>query len=217
MSKSIFWLIGLWLVASLSIVSCSESDGEADPYTNWRERNQRYIDSIATVAEAHQGNEVGQWKIIRSYKLPDPGLGETGRVNDNVYCKILKVGDGTVSPLFTDSVNVHYRGKFIPLYNGEEVVFDQSFQGELNDETINTITPSGFRPSGVVTGWTTALQEMKEGDYWEVYLPYQLGYGVSDYNSIPGYSTLLFTIYLQKVIPLEPTGKSVAGEPDESL
>ena len=70
MNKSILWLIGLLFVTSLSIVSCSESDGTEDPYANWEERNQRYIDSIATVAEANQGNEVGQWKIIRSYKLP---------------------------------------------------------------------------------------------------------------------------------------------------
>ena len=69
MNKSILWLIGLLFVTSLSIVSCSESDGTEDPYANWEERNQRYIDSIATVAEANQGYEVGQWKIIRSYKL----------------------------------------------------------------------------------------------------------------------------------------------------
>jgi FKBP-type peptidyl-prolyl cis-trans isomerase FklB len=52
MNKSILWLIGLLFVTSLSIVSCSETDGTEDPYANWEERNQRYIDSIATVAEA---------------------------------------------------------------------------------------------------------------------------------------------------------------------
>lgn len=104
MNKSILWLISLLFVASLSIVSCSESDGTEDPYANWEERNQRYIDSIATVAEANQGNEVGQWKIIRSYKLPPLGLNETGKVNDNVYCKIVKIGDGTTSPIATDTV-----------------------------------------------------------------------------------------------------------------
>ena len=124
MNKSILWLISLLFVASLSIVSCSESDGTEDPYANWEERNQRYIDSIATVAEANQGNEVGQWKIIRSYKLPPLGLNETGKVNDNVYCKIVKIGDSTTSPIATDTVAVNYRGQFI---NG--TVFDQSYQG----------------------------------------------------------------------------------------
>jgi FKBP-type peptidyl-prolyl cis-trans isomerase FklB len=79
MNKSILWLIGLLFVTSLSIVSCSETDGTEDPYANWEERNQRYIDSIATVAEANRGNGEGQWKIIRSYKLPSLGLNETGK------------------------------------------------------------------------------------------------------------------------------------------
>ena len=130
MNKSILWLIGLLFVTSLSIVSCSETDGTEDPYANWEERNQRYIDSIATVAEANRGNGEGQWKIIRSYKLPSLGLNETGKIIDNVYCKIQKVGDGTESPIATDTVAVNYRGQLI---NG--TVFDQSYQGELDPET----------------------------------------------------------------------------------
>ena len=206
MNKSILWLIGLLFVTSLSVVSCSETDGVEDPYANWEERNQRYIDSIATVAESNQGNEVGQWKIIRSYKLPPLGLDEKGKVNDNVYCEILEVGDGTVSPLFTDSVDVHYRGQLIPLNDGQIVTFDQSYQGELD---LNAATSVGYKPSGVVTGWTSALQEMKAGDRWKLYIPYNLGYGESGYSSIPGYSILIFDLYLEKVIPLRGSGKAV--------
>ena len=206
MNKSILWLIGLLFVTSLSVVSCSETDGVEDPYANWEERNQRYIDSIATVAEANQGNEVGQWKIIRSYKLPPLGLDEKGKVNDNVYCEILEVGDGTVSPLFTDSVDVNYRGQLIPLNDGQIVTFDQSYQGELD---LNAATSVGYKPSGVVTGWTSALQEMKAGDRWKLYIPYNLGYGESGYSSIPGYSILIFDLYLEKVIPLRGSGKAV--------
>ena len=206
MNKSILWLIGLLFVTSLSVVSCSETDGVEDPYANWEDRNQRYIDSIATVAEANQGNEVGQWKIIRSYKLPPLGLDEKGKVNDNVYCEILEVGDGTVSPLFTDSVDVHYRGQLIPLNDGQIVTFDQSYQGELD---LNAATSVGYKPSGVVTGWTSALQEMKAGDRWKLYIPYNLGYGESGYSSIPGYSILIFDLYLEKVIPLRGSGKAV--------
>ena len=62
MNKSILWLIGLLFVTSLSIVSCSETDGTEDPYANWEERNQRYIDSIATVAEAIEAMEKGNGK-----------------------------------------------------------------------------------------------------------------------------------------------------------
>ena len=66
-----------------------------------KERNQRYIDSIATVAEANRGNGEGQWKIIRSYKLPSLGVNETGKIIDNVYCKIQKVGWKNSRPLLS--------------------------------------------------------------------------------------------------------------------
>lgn len=207
MNKSILWLIGLLFVTSLSIVSCSESDGAEDPYANWEERNQRYIDSIATIAEANQGNGVGQWKIIRSYKLPPLGLNETGKVNDNVYCKILKIGDGTESPIATDTVAVNYRGQLI---NG--TVFDQSYQGELDPETA---TPRTFVAGEVVAGWSTALMKgfggMKAGDCWILYIPYQLAYGKAGYNSIPGYSTLIFDLNLVDVFPLKGTERSLDG------
>ena len=207
MNKSILWLVGLLFVTSLSIVSCSESDGAEDPYANWEERNQRYIDSIATVAEANQGNGVGQWKIIRSYKLPDLGLNETGKVNDNVYCKIIWKGDG-VKPLFTDTVSVDYRGKLI-----DGVIFDQSYTGELNPDfavpaNYPYIDSYGYAHD-LATGPKTATMQMHVGDRWEVYIPYDLGYGKDSSDKIPGYSTLIFDWYLADVIPLKGTERSL--------
>ena len=94
------------------------------------------------------------------------------------------------------TVITHYRGKLIPLYDGSEVVFDQSFKGELNTETA---VPVGFAVGGVIVGWTTALQEMVEGDRWEVYIPQGLGYGqTGSGNSIPAHSTLIFDMKLEK-------------------
>lgn len=211
MNKNILWLIGLLFVTSLFAASCSETDGEVDPYANWEERNQRYIDSIATVAAANLGDEVGKWKVIRSYKLPDLGLNETGKVNDYVYCKILEKGTGTVSPIFTDSVDTHYKGEMIPLLNGNRVTFDQSYSGsELNVETDLTV---GFKSGEVITGWTSALQAMKAGDRWQLYIPHELAYGETGSNrgavAIPGYSALIFDLMLVKVIPLKGTGRSV--------
>ncbi len=89
-------------------------------------------------------------------------MNETGKINDNVYCKIQKVGDGTESPIATDTVAVNYRGQFI---NG--TVFDQSYQGELDPETA---TPRKFLVGAVIAGWSTALMKgyggMKVGDQW---------------------------------------------------
>lgn len=201
MNKSILWLFGLLFVASSALVSCSETDGVEDPYANWEERNQKYIDSIAVVAKAAQGTEPGQWKIIRSYKLPPLNLGQEGDVNDYVYCKILKAGDG-VTPLFTDTVGVNYRGEMI---NG--TVFDQSYTGELKP---GLAIPAKFAlNSNLITGWPTVLQQMKVGDRWMVYIPADLGYGASTTSGIPGYSTLIFDIDLDDVYPLKSNGRSV--------
>lgn len=196
MKKSIFWVLGLLWVASFGIVSCDETDGTVDPYFNWEERNQLYIDSIAKVARANMGTEVGQWKVIHTYKF-DPSLNELNpNVNDYVYCKILENGTELMNPLFTDSVATHYRGQLIPLYDGSKVVFDQSYQGELNTDIALPVT---FSVDGVVVGWQTALQEMVEGDRWEVYVPYGMGYGSYTTSGIPAYSTLIFDMKLVKI------------------
>jgi FKBP-type peptidyl-prolyl cis-trans isomerase FklB len=93
------------------------------------------------------------------------------------------------------------------LYTGTVVTFDQSYTGDLD---LQTAVPSGFRLGSVITGWTTALQQMHAGDRWTVYVPADLGYGDTGSGStIPGGSTLIFDLYLSKVIPLEPTGKAV--------
>lgn len=212
MNKSILWLIVLLFVASFSIVSCSESDGTEDAYANWEERNQRYIDSIATVAEANLGEDVGQWKIIRSYKLGSLGLNETGKVNEYVYCKIIWKGDGDVRPLFTDTVGVDFRGKLI-----DGTVFSQNYTGEL-EPNLEFIMPSNYpyvEASGRVrylgTGAKTATMQMHVGDRWEVYIPYDLGYGEEGNDDIPGYSTLIFDWYLADIIPLKGTERSLEG------
>jgi FKBP-type peptidyl-prolyl cis-trans isomerase FklB len=202
MKNSLLWLMGLFFTLSF-ISSCEETDGVIDPYTDWEERNQHYIDSIASVAKANQGNAVGQWKIIHTYKYPQQGL-VMGDVNEYVYCKVLEVGDGA-TPMFTDTVAANYCGKLIPLYNGSVVTFDQSYQGELNSDVA---TPSTFAVSGVITGWTTALQEMKEGDRWELYVPSDLGYGDYGKNEIPGFSTLIFDLDLVEVKKLKGNPKN---------
>ena len=195
MKKSILWLIACLFVLPATIVSCEETDGELNPYADWEERNQAFIDSIAAVAQANPT----EWKMIHSYKFPPIDFGPIGsaiiNVNDYVYCRILKSGHGE-TPLFTDTIAVNYKGQLIPLSNGEMVVFDKSYQGEL-DESI--AMPAKFQVGGLIPGWTTALMEMKEGDRWELYIPYDLGYGTVDQKSIPAYSTLIFDVHLVEV------------------
>ena len=200
MKKSIFWLMGLLFSVSLAVTSCEETDGVVDPYFNWQERNELYIDSIARVANANLGNEVGQWKAVHTYKFNPPINDLNPDVRDYVYCRILEKGTGTVKPLYSDSVAAHYRGQLIPLYDGQKVVFDQSFQGELKEDLAVPVTFGLWEGvGGVIEGWSTALPQMVEGDRWEVHIPYQLGYGIYGRNEIPGYSALVFDMQLVKI------------------
>lgn len=75
--------------------------------------------------------------------------------------KVLKQGTGA-SPTANDRVSVHYRGT---LLNGTE--FDSSYGGE----------PAAFGVGEVIPGWTEALQKMKVGDKWQLFIPGDLAYG----------------------------------------
>ena len=193
MKKSIFSIIGVLFLASFMFVACEETEGVADPYTDWEARNQAYIDSIAEVAK----NNPSEWKIIHTWKFNE-SLGDLNSdVNDYVYCKVLESGNGT-QPLFTNTVSVNYRGWLIPLYDGSIEIFDQSYMGQLNRDVAK---PVDFALNSEVlrVGWSTALMQMKVGDRWEVYIPADLAYGDLGQSSIPGFSTLIFDIDLVKV------------------
>lgn len=217
MNKNLFWLIALLFTLSFGFMSCAEDTAVEDPYANWDDRNVRYLDSIADVARANEIpelNEVGKWVIKRNYKISNgsslnPGLGGSSvstnpfetppSVNDSVYMKVLEVGKGSnrISPLYTDTVSVYYRGKLI---NG--TVFDQNYSGDLDTEVH---VPTHFalqadQTDGLIVGWITALQYMKEGDRVELYIPSALGYGTQSQSSIPANSVLIFDLKLEKVI-----------------
>ena len=192
MKKSILWLVSVLFLLPLAITSCEEDTGLVNPYGDWKNRNQQYIDSIAKVARENPS----EWKVIHTYQFLEPTDPLAPKeVNDYVYCKVLESGDG-ISPFYTDSVSANYRGQLIPLLEGTVVTFDQSYKGELNKDVA---IPRSFALNGVIPGWTTALQHMREGDRWQVYIPSNLGYGIQGSNSIPGFSTLCFDVHLVKV------------------
>lgn len=99
--------------------------------------------------------------------------------------KVLKSGDGK-TPKASDTVVTHYRGT---LLDGSE--FDSSYKRNQ---------PAEFPVGGVIKGWTEALQLMKEGDKWILYVPANLAYGQRGYPPVIGPNeTLVFEIELLKV------------------
>ena len=95
---------------------------------------------------------------------------------------IIQAGTGQVSPNRENVVSVHYKGTLI---NGRE--FDNSWKRGC---------PEAFRLNQVIEGWQLALQEMRVGDRWIIYIPYSLGYGNRASGPIPAFSTLIFEVEL---------------------
>ena len=99
--------------------------------------------------------------------------------------QILSSGAGK-SPSITNRVKCHYTGMLL-----DGTVFDSSVQrGE----------PAEFGVNQVITGWTEALQLMKEGDKWRLFIPSDMAYGARGAgNSIPPHATLIFDVELIEV------------------
>lgn len=106
-------------------------------------------------------------------------------LEQGVQYKVITEGEGG-SPTAADTVSVHYTGK---LTNGE--VFDSSVErGE----------PLQFPVSGVIVGWQLALQKMKVGSKWMVYIPADKAYGASGKGSIGPNEALVFEVELLEIL-----------------
>ena len=169
------------LLALVGFASCSESD-EHTEYADWALKNTQYIDSIAAEAAA---NSNGEWK-----RFVAVGLNPSAEWGNEyyVYCKVKQTGNGVENPKSNSLVWLNYAGKLI---NGK--IFDATYSGELNPDYES---PVEITLNECVMGFSTAVQQMVEGDVWEVFIPSTLGYGASDYGTVPAHSTLIFTVNL---------------------
>jgi len=181
--------MGLW-----SLSSCSEDTGESAEYDNWQQRNEAFFATLEDSLAQHPA----EWMKLKSY-TKDQSLA-TGTATECIYVKKLPAvnttinGDKTTSPMSSDSVRISYEGRLIPSATYPEgYVFDTRAYAKFD---IKTNATSKFLNSTLVYGFTTALLHMHRGDYWRVYIPYDLGYGSAKQTSIPAYSTLIFDIVL---------------------
>ena len=106
-------------------------------------------------------------------------------LDNGLQYKIEKSGEG-VMPKSSDEVTVMYEGKLT-----DGTIFDSSYARGA---------PATFRVDQVIKGWQDALQKMREGDVWILYIPAELAYGERGVSGvIPPNSTLIFKVELQKV------------------
>jgi FKBP-type peptidyl-prolyl cis-trans isomerase FklB len=99
--------------------------------------------------------------------------------------EIIKDGTGE-SPTINSTVTTHYTGTLI--------------DGTVFDSSVERKQPAQFPVNGVIKGWTEALQLMKPGSKWMLYIPSDLAYGDggSPPKIQPG-ATLIFEVELISV------------------
>jgi FKBP-type peptidyl-prolyl cis-trans isomerase FklB len=99
--------------------------------------------------------------------------------------EVLTEGTGE-SPAATDKVTVHYHGTLI--------------DGTVFDSSVDRGQPASFPVNGVIKGWVEALQLMKVGSKWKLFIPYDLAYGERAAGpTIKPYSTLVFEVELLEI------------------
>ncbi len=205
----------LFIISATTIVSaCSEDDGEYDPYYDWEERNAAWYEQIAdsaqtAIAQARTayGDEWEshcEWRMFKS--LLKSQTHQSGNVADSICVHILSCGTGTVSPAYTDSVRVNYRGWLMPTTDANgttfETIFTQTYYGTFDPATA---APNLAPPSTYNDGMATALQYMVEGDEWMVYIPQQLFYGAEEKGEVRAYSTVRMRLHMAAVYPAGTT------------
>jgi len=154
-------------------------------------------DEMKTVFEAHQAAQMEKRKAAMAKNIEEgksfladnakkPGVKTT---ESGLQYIVVTEGDGA-TPKATDQVKTHYRGT---LLDGTE--FDSSYARE---------EPAVFPVNGVIKGWTEALQLMKVGDKWKLFIPSELAYGERGAGGDIGpNSTLIFDIELLEVVAPE--------------
>ena len=137
-------------------------------------------------ARQKQMREIADKNLAEGKAFLDANKKKEGVISlpNGLQYKILADGAGK-TPKATDGVTVNYRGTFI---DGTE--FDSSYKRE---------TPATLQVGGVIRGWSEALQLMKEGSKWQLFVPPDLGYGERGAGPIPPNSTLIFDVELISV------------------
>ncbi|NBX18615.1 MAG: FKBP-type peptidyl-prolyl cis-trans isomerase [Proteobacteria bacterium] len=180
---------GIEVEAASLAQGISDAMGDAEPKLTESE-----IQTVMSAFQEEMEAKQAQVQSAQASKNIDEGKAflEINRMKDGVVAlssglqyREIKAGSGR-SPKATDKVTTHYKGTLL-----DGSVFDSSYErGE----------PATFPVNGVIAGWTEALQLMKEGSVWELFIPANLAYGARGAGGKIGpNATLVFTVELLSV------------------
>ncbi len=149
------------------------------------------IQKFFTELEAKQREEAAKMGEINA-KAGEEFLTENGKraevktTASGLQYEVIKEGDGP-QPNADDQVVVHYTGKLI--------------DGTVFDSSVDRGEPATFGVTQVIPGWVEALQLMKAGSTWRLFIPSALAYGPQGAGNIIGpNATLIFDVSLIEVV-----------------
>ena len=183
--KSKLYLL-LILGASLLFVACDSDDGTIE--------DQWQIDNEAQFARISMDPTFNRLESLSG--------------NGHIMYRVIESGDPTGrSPLFNERVSVNYTGWFKNDWSKPNTwVNDRGFtitNRIVFDTTIDArgnARPRPFVVNNLIPGFSDALQHMRPGDKWEVWIPWSLGYGRHNHSNIRGFTTLVFEIEMIRVL-----------------
>lgn len=155
---------------------------DADLKISLQEANEALQSHLSKqAAEKYQKNLLAGRKFLEENgKRP-----EVITLPSGLQYEVLTEGSGSM-PKITDRVTTHYHGTLI--------------DGAVFDSSVQRGTPATFPVNGVIRGWVEALQLMKTGSKWKLFVPYDLAYGEQGAGEmITPYTTLIFEVELLKI------------------
>ncbi len=157
----------------------SYDEAKAEIQRFFTEMEQRQQAEAAKMGEVNK--KAGEAFLAENGKRPEVKTTKTG-----LQYEIIVDGDGA-TPSANDQVEVHYTGTLI--------------DGTKFDSSVDRGTPATFGVTQVIPGWVEALQLMKAGSKWRLFIPSELAYGPQGApGAIPPCATLIFEVELIKVL-----------------
>lgn len=125
-------------------------------------------------------------KAGEAFLLENGKRAEVKTLPSGLQYEVIVDGDGA-TPTAADRVEVHYTGKLI--------------DGTVFDSSVDRGVPATFGVTQVIPGWVEALQLMKAGSKWRLFIPSALAYGPNGAGGMIGPNqTLIFDVELLKVL-----------------
>ncbi len=138
---------------------------------------------FAELEEARQTRNIEEGKAFLARNAKRSGV---VTLPSGLQYEVLREGSGSI-PTLSDTVRCHYHGTLI--------------SGKVFDSSVQRGAPASFPVSGVIKGWTEALQLMSVGSKWKLFIPSDLAYGARGAGEDIGpHTTLIFEVELLGIV-----------------